>query len=167
MSDINLNQFKIDIQKKLGLTIEKPIHLKILQESVENTTGEYIGYNTLRRFFGFLNETSPNSNTLNILSRYLGKNSFNDYKKNYLKDNDWISWIRIIEIENREIILESDILWLMNQKYSHDYVAFIKVKYDCGYLADQGIFFSPTAPSTHPHWVKWTGSNPNGATELK
>jgi hypothetical protein len=121
MSDINLNQFKIDIQKKLGLTIEKPIHLKILQESVENTTGEYIGYNTLRRFFGFLNETSPNSNTLNILSRYLGKNSFNDYKKNYLKDNDWISWIRIIEIENREIILESDILWLMDQKYSHDY----------------------------------------------
>ncbi len=43
-------------------------------------------------------------------------------------------------------------------------MASIKVKYDCGYLATEGVFFSPTAPSTHPHWVNWTGSAPNGAT---
>jgi hypothetical protein len=121
MSEIKLNQFKIDVQKQLGLTIEKPIHLKILQVAIENTTGEIIGYNTLRRFFGFLNETSPNSKTLNVLSRFLGQNSYNDFKKHYLKDNDWLIWMRIIEIENREIILESDLLWLADQKYSHDY----------------------------------------------
>ncbi|MFM7018439.1 hypothetical protein [Flavobacterium sp.] len=121
MSDNSLVQIKIEIQKQIGLTIEKPIHLKILQVAIENTTGEIIGYNTLRRFFGFLNETSPNSKTLNVLSRFLGQNSYNDFKKHYLKDNDWLIWMRIIEIENREIILESDILWLMDQINTQDY----------------------------------------------
>ena len=121
MSDNSLVQIKFEIQKQIGLTIEKPIHLKILQVAIENTTGEIIGYNTLRRFFGFLNETTPNSKTLNVLSRFLGQNSYNDFKKHYLKDNDWLIWMRIIEIENREIILESDLLWLADQKYSHDY----------------------------------------------
>lgn len=121
MSNNNLVHFKIEIQKQLGLTIEKPIHLKILQEAIENTTGEVIGYNTLRRFFGFLNETTPNRKTLNVLSRFLGQNSYNDFKKHYLKDNEWLIWMKIIEIENREIILESDLLWLADQKHSHDY----------------------------------------------
>ncbi|MEN9335167.1 MAG: hypothetical protein RLZZ500_154, partial [Bacteroidota bacterium] len=35
MSDNSLVQIKIEIQKQIGLTIEKQIHLKILQVAIE------------------------------------------------------------------------------------------------------------------------------------
>lgn len=121
MNNSTHSHLKIDLQKRIGLAIVKPIHVKLLQEAIENTTKETVGFNTLRRLFGFLEETSPNRNTLNVLSVFLGYKSYSDYKKNYLKDNEWFIWMKMIVIEGRKTISEDDFLWLQTQISTQDY----------------------------------------------
>ena len=45
----------IDIQKKSKIEVLKVRDLKYLQEDIYNVTTKNISFNTLRRFFGFLN----------------------------------------------------------------------------------------------------------------
>ena len=67
MNSKNYLQLRFEIQKQFGSTIKKQSQLKLLLQSIENTTKKTIGFNTIRRFFGFLNYTNPNLNTLNII----------------------------------------------------------------------------------------------------
>ncbi len=114
-------QLKLEIQKQFGSTIKKQSHLKLLLLSIENSTKKNIGFNTIRRFFGFLNYTNPNINTLNILSQYLGYPNYSSYQKNKNKDDDWFIWNQIIKIELGEFISEENIVWLQTQVNSSDY----------------------------------------------
>jgi hypothetical protein len=63
-------QILIDIQKKSGITVENVRDIKNLKEELEDSISIKIGYNTLRRLFGFLPKTVPAGTTLNILSKY-------------------------------------------------------------------------------------------------
>lgn len=121
MSSNNYQQLRLEIQKQFGSTIKKQSHLKLLLQSIENTTKKSIGFNTIRRFFGFLNYTNPNLNTLNILSQYLGYSNYSSYQKNKNKDDDWFVWNQIIKIELSEIISEEDIVWLQTQINTYEY----------------------------------------------
>ena len=100
------SQLRIDIQKQIGFRIENSTELKMVHEAIEWKTKKKIGYNTLRRFFGFLKGTTPNLNTLNTLSQYIGYENFSAYQKKYLKDNDWFVWTQTIKIELSETINE-------------------------------------------------------------
>lgn len=50
----NYSQLLIDIQKKSNITVYNIKDLKILKEDIELVIKTNIGYNTLRRLFGFL-----------------------------------------------------------------------------------------------------------------
>jgi hypothetical protein len=115
------NQLRIEIQKKFGSTIKKQSDLKLLLLSIENCTQKYIGFNTIRRFFGFLNYTNPNLNTLNILSQYLGFSNYSSYQKKKISEDEWFIWNQIIKIELSEIISEEDIIWLQTQLRTYEY----------------------------------------------
>jgi hypothetical protein len=116
-----LNQFRLDIQKKVGYRIKNLSELKMVQEAIEWNTKKKISFNTLRRFYGFLKTTTPNLNTLNTLSQFIGYENFSAYQKNSLRDNDWFVRTQTIKIELSDSITESDIQWLEIQKNTTDY----------------------------------------------
>lgn len=121
MNTENYNQLRLDIQKKIGYRIENLSELKMVHEAIEWNTKKKIGFNTLRRFFGFLTSTIPNLNTLNTLSQYIGYENFSTYQKNSLRDNDWFVWTQTIKIELSDSLSEVDIQWLETQQNTNDY----------------------------------------------
>lgn len=120
MTDTNLQQLKIELQRHFGLPIKKIQDVKNLQEAIENNTNKSIGFNTLRRFFGFLEHTKPTQQTLDILSNYLGLQNYSNFKKSLNADLEWGSWTRIINIESASKIEEDDIEWLISQAKTAD-----------------------------------------------
>lgn len=55
-----------------------------LQEDIYKKSGDIINFNTLRRFFGLIKtEFNPSKNTLNILSRYCGYESFQNFTSSF------------------------------------------------------------------------------------
>ncbi len=121
MNSENYNQLRLDIQKKIGYQIESLSELKMLHEAIEWNTKKKISFNTLRRFFGFLKHTTPNLNTLNTLSQYIGHENFSAYQKQYLKDVDWLLWTQTIKIELSDSLNEVDVQWLESQQKTSDY----------------------------------------------
>lgn len=91
------------------------------QEAIEWETKKKIGFNTLRRFFGFLKSTTPNSNTLNTLSVFVGYKNYSAYQKEYLRDEDWFIWTQTIKIELSDSITKEDLEWLERQQKTDDY----------------------------------------------
>ena len=83
------SQLLIDVQKKSNILVNSIGDLKFLQEDIKTTTGIAIGFNTLRRLFGFLEKTKPSRNTLNSVSKYIDFNSFSHYKNNQKKFDEW------------------------------------------------------------------------------
>jgi len=83
------SQLLIDVQKKSNIRVNSIGDLKFLQEDIKTTTGVAIGFNTLRRLFGFLEKTKPSINTLNSVSKYIDFNSFSHYKNNQKKFDEW------------------------------------------------------------------------------
>ncbi|MEN8928236.1 MAG: hypothetical protein ABF258_01135 [Flavobacteriales bacterium] len=83
------SQLLIDIQKKSNITVKETRDLKFLKEVIENRTQKIIGFNTLRRLFGFLEKTTPSVTTLNTLALFLGFSSFSRYQHNKLNYEEW------------------------------------------------------------------------------
>jgi hypothetical protein len=99
-------QIVIDIQKKSGITIESVRDIKNLKEELESKGSIKIGYNTLRRLFGFLPKTVPSSATLNILSKYLGFASYSNYINNKLNYDEWYFQMKMLRLQLNEITIE-------------------------------------------------------------
>lgn len=121
MSTESHNQLRIDIEKQIGFRIKKLSELKMAQESIEWETKNKIGFNTLRRFFGFLKSTTPNIKTLNTLSLFVGFENFSAYQKKYLRDADWFVWTQTIKIELSDSVQDEDYEWLETQQKTDDY----------------------------------------------
>ena len=87
---------KNEIEQKLGISIQRRGDCQLLSDAVLTELGESINYNTIRRFFGVDKSSviEPSKNTLNILSKFLGYASYNQFSKqviqfgaNQYKDN--------------------------------------------------------------------------------
>ncbi|MDC3252967.1 hypothetical protein OAU25_01810 [Crocinitomicaceae bacterium] len=87
---------KNEIEQKLGISIQRRGDCQLLSDAVLSELGESINYNTIRRFFGVDKSSvfEPSKNTLNILSKFLGYASYNQFSKqviqfgaNQYKDN--------------------------------------------------------------------------------
>jgi hypothetical protein len=83
------SQLLIDIQKKSNITVTTIRDVKYLKEELDAVTNKALGFNTLRRLFGFLDKTVPSLATLNTLSIYLGFSSFSSYKNNQSNYSEW------------------------------------------------------------------------------
>ncbi len=121
MPNTTYGQLQFDVQIHFGSKIDKVSQLKLLQQNIEFNTGKLLSFNTLRRFFGFLDYTKPNLNTLNTLSEYLGYYNYSFYNKNNLKYKEWNGWNEIIKIELSNTFDEENIVWLQSQINTDDY----------------------------------------------
>ncbi len=95
----DFTQLLIDIQKKSGITVDNVRDIKNLKEEIEAQNNTKIGYNTLRRFFGFLPRTLPSKTTLTVLSNYLGFSSYSNYIHNKLNFDEWYFQQNLIKIQ--------------------------------------------------------------------
>lgn len=105
----NFSQLLIDVQRKSNINVAKVRDVKFLKEEIEVVTGTKIGFNTLRRLFGFLEEKSPSQSTLNRLSNYLGYNSFSNYLNHKSNYNDWYFQQDLLQLRSQQTLSERDI----------------------------------------------------------
>lgn len=102
------NQILIDIQKKSNITILNIRDIKNLKEEIEASISAKIGFNTLRRLFGFLPKTRPSTATLTILSKYLGFTSYSNYLNNKLNYDEWYFQMKMLRLQLNETALEKN-----------------------------------------------------------
>jgi len=86
-NDLLDTTIKMLLQKVVETHGYKIVHSKDcdnLAYNISEVCGESISGSTLKRLFGFIKSTSqPNKFTLNLLSRYIGHDDFNDFKSKY------------------------------------------------------------------------------------
>ncbi|MDB4167565.1 hypothetical protein N9601_03730 [Polaribacter sp.] len=102
-------QLLLDVQKKSNITVNKSRDLRFLKEEIEENSESGIGFNTLRRLFGFLEKTEPSISTLNILAVYLGFSSYSAYKNNIINYDDWYFQQNLQRIQSTNTVTKEDI----------------------------------------------------------
>jgi hypothetical protein len=117
--------FKRKIEYKFGNEISVAADVKLLKEDIYLKTGKTIGYNTLRRLYGFLPENKHSRNTLNLLSTYLGYTSYTNFLFKNKVDTNWFDWYGLNEILNRNRINDKDVNWLFRTKKNEFYYMLI------------------------------------------
>ena len=96
------NYLRKAIEVKFGKPINQQRDINELKEDIFIETSNEVGFNTLRRGFGFLPSVNCSRKTLNILSNYIGFRSYNHFlsrdKENGLSE-DWIELQRQLSQE--------------------------------------------------------------------
>lgn len=103
------SQLLIDVQKKSNITISAIKDVKFLKEEIELVTSNKISFNTLRRLFGFMTKTNPSKQTLDILTNYLGFNSYSNYLNKKSNYDEWYFQQNLLQIKKRNTIRESEL----------------------------------------------------------
>lgn len=77
------------IEKQIGHPIAYPSDCERLAINIRYSLNETIGVTTLKRIFGFVDDVaSPRASTLDILARYCGYDTYEEFKKILLKEGD-------------------------------------------------------------------------------
>ena len=101
----------IDIQKKSKIEVVKVRDLKYLQEEIYTLTNKNISYNTLRRFYGFLNPTNPSIDTLNTFALYLGFTNYSSYLNSVVKHDEWFFQMNMLRLQlNLNGLVKNDVI---------------------------------------------------------
>ena len=116
----NATQILIDIQRKSGITVDNVRDIKNLKEEIDASVAVKIGYNTLRRLFGFLPKTVPSSATLTILSKYLGFASYLNYINNKLNYDEWYFQIKMLRLQLNQNDLEKNEVLQFNEALQNE-----------------------------------------------
>lgn len=103
------SQLLIDVQKKANITITSIRDVKFLKEEIDTNIDNSIGFNTLRRLFGFLDKTIPSIATLNTLSMYLGFTSFSSYKNQQANYSEWYFQQSLLRMQRQSKIETEEI----------------------------------------------------------
>jgi hypothetical protein len=127
----NSTQILTDVQKKSGITVENVRDIKNLKEEIEASVSAPIGYNTLRRLFGFLPKTVPSSATLALLSKYLGFSSYSNYINNKLNHDEWYFQIKMLRLQLNENDLEENDVLQFNEALQNENNIIAVANYVC------------------------------------
>lgn len=103
------SQLLFDVQKKSNISITTIRDVKYLKEEIEGQLNLVIGFNTLRRLFGFLEKNNPSITTLNTLSKYLGFASFSNYKNHQANYSEWYFQQNLLHMQSQKKIDEKEI----------------------------------------------------------
>ena len=124
---------KRKIEAKFGRVIASLSDLKDLKDDIFLFTNQSIGFNTLRRFYGFMPTTKPSRNTLNYLSKYVGYENFSTFTNGYKLDKVWYDWDKINNILLKNTLVERDIKWLVKKRKSEHYYMYLSYLL-CSYI---------------------------------
>lgn len=122
-----ISQLKLKINEKLGFIIKRQSDVKYLHQQITAKILAPPGFNTLRRFYGFLPYGEPQFKTLDRLSEFLGYQSFTEFSEITNKDENWNIWTFINDFENANTISSLMLERLVLLKPHHDYSYFISV----------------------------------------
>ena len=107
--NLDHSQLLIDVQKKSNIIVNNVGDIRYLKEALESFNNLKIGYNTLRRLFGFLSKTKPSLSTLNTLANYLEFTSFTNYLKDNLNFDEWYFQQQLLLIQQTNDLNEEGI----------------------------------------------------------
>ena len=110
----------IDIQKKSKIEVVKVRDLKYLQEDIHSVTTKTISFNTMRRFFGFLNSINPSVETLNIFAKYLGFKNYSNYINDHENHDEWYFQIKMLRLQLNENELEKSEVIQFNEALQNE-----------------------------------------------
>lgn len=74
---------KNKVEEKIGTKIENRGDCELLSNAILDVLDIDISYNTIRRLYGLVPSTKPNSKTLNTLALFIGYNSYIHFVQNY------------------------------------------------------------------------------------
>ena len=116
-----IDNLKKSVVSTFGTSIKNISDLKSLKTDIYRSTSKELGFNTLRRFFGFLPFTKPNKNTLNVLSNYAGYESYIVFLKKFKLDGEWNDWDYVNDMLLEKELSKNHINWLLRKKSSSQY----------------------------------------------
>ena len=116
---------KKKIESKFGRPIRSLSDLKDLKEDMLLFANHTVGFNTLRRFYGFLPNTTPSRNTLNFLSKYVGFENYSSFVNGYKLDKVWYDWDQLNNILLKNSLVEKDINWLIKKRKKEHYYMYL------------------------------------------
>lgn len=89
------------LKDKSGLQFDRAADFSTLAALISNTTKHSIGVTTLKRLFGYIeDERETNQSTLNLVARYLGYTSWEEYINTFRIDSVWDVDSNTIWVEN-------------------------------------------------------------------
>lgn len=87
-----LNYLLAEVEKRYGRRLSTSADFEALSIVVEHESGEMISASTLKRLWGYVTlKPTPRISTLNVLSRYIGKQDFNSFKRSIMNDGHYVS----------------------------------------------------------------------------
>lgn len=96
-----IDQLKEHIFFEAGKEIVNRGDCEHLSRLIESKTGEYINYNTLRRFFGIdKQKIKPRTSTLDILCKYIGYLSFDHFSSSQPKKGYFYQKLKMYDLLN-------------------------------------------------------------------
>jgi hypothetical protein len=81
------------IEVKFGKAIQFQKDILDLKDDVYYITSSSLGFNTLRRCFGFLPSVNTSRKSLNILSNYVGYKSYSHFLNRDIENKLWDDWL--------------------------------------------------------------------------
>jgi hypothetical protein len=118
-------QILLDVQKKSNIAITNIRDVKCLKEEIESFKDLKIGFNTLRRLFGFLQKTKPTLATLNTLAGYLEFRSYASYLSNKLNFDTWYFQQKLLLIQQKKNLNKEDLTTLKQGLEQHQNIVYV------------------------------------------
>lgn len=94
---------KNKVISKFGQAILTLGDCKELSKVIFDETQELLNYNTLRRLFGLIKPTTPQTYTLDVLSKYLGYTDYQDFVKTMPFDYNWFQFFETFNTDDYNV----------------------------------------------------------------
>ena len=127
-----IESLKKKIELKIGREIKKRGDCQYLSDRINEELDENLSYNTIRRTFGVESncKIKPRNSTLNILSRFVGYKSFENFSRESNWNQGWSfnvlinGWVD--RMNEREIIDSLNSAWFKRDNFSISFVSLIR-----------------------------------------
>ncbi len=83
---------KAQVEKTFGQKIARRQHAELLAQDIYLKTNILVSYNTIRRFFGMVANTTPRQTTLDALALYCGFKDYLEFSRQFPAIDIWPKW---------------------------------------------------------------------------
>jgi hypothetical protein len=83
---------KAQVEKTFGQKIARRQHAELLSQDIYLKTNILVSYNTIRRFFGMVANTTPRQTTLDALALYCGFKDYLEFSRQFPAIDIWPKW---------------------------------------------------------------------------